>query len=166
MGLVLLLSFPDLEDLATAGLKTEVGGTWFAGRSEADLIAAWFQFVDAERDLFLGGGGVHLFWIFRCVKRERPRPSGGVLASPGKRKVLPLTTIVVCLTLSSGKAFLSSIVETSFQVPCISSRSFMVARNSGLLCDRTQGGKAELQALLPFPIFGVCIAICVYCVLE
>src|SRR5262245_16012306 len=47
-------------------------------------------------------------------------------AKPGKRKVFPLMTIVVCFTSSSGKAIPSSIAETTFHVPCNRSRSFMV----------------------------------------
>ena len=36
---VILLALPDLEDLATAGLGTELGGAGLAGRSEAHFIA-------------------------------------------------------------------------------------------------------------------------------
>ena len=86
MALVFLLPLPDLEDLATAGLGTEVGRTWLTSRSEADLIAVWFQFVDAEHDFFLGGGGVHLLWIFRCVELERSRSGGGILRQSRKMK--------------------------------------------------------------------------------
>src|SRR5213080_2266163 len=44
-------------------------------------------------------------------------------ASSGKRKVSPLKTMVVCLTLSSANALLSRVAETSFQVPWNFSRS-------------------------------------------
>src|SRR5262245_25147013 len=72
VALAILCPLPELEDLATAGRGTEVGGTWLAGRSEADLILVWFEFVDAERDFVLLGRGVHLPWIFRFVEFECP----------------------------------------------------------------------------------------------
>src|SRR5262245_1288929 len=53
-------------------------------------------------------------------------------ASPGKRKVSPLMTIVVCFTSSPGNAFPSCIAETRFQLPCSPSKSFLDAGSSTL----------------------------------
>src|SRR5439155_23076985 len=53
-------------------------------------------------------------------------------ADPGKRKVSSLKTIVVFITLSSANAFPSCIAETSFQVPCSPSKSFLDAGSGGL----------------------------------
>ena len=44
-------------------------------------------------------------------------------AEPGNRNVLPLKTIVVCFTLTSGKGFPSCIAESRYQVPCSLSKS-------------------------------------------
>src|SRR5205823_5649028 len=89
-------------------------------------------------------------------------------ADPGKRKVSSLKTIVVLITLSSANAFPSCVAETSFQVPCSPSKSFLDAGSGGLsaainntaaritsnrafimiskpelLCDQRQAGNAE-----------------------
>src|SRR5438132_12122405 len=89
-------------------------------------------------------------------------------ADPGKRKVSSLKTIVVLITLSSANAFPSCIAETSFQVPCSPSKSFLDAGSGGLsaainntaagimsnrafimisepelLCNQRQAGKAD-----------------------
>src|SRR6266404_770079 len=53
-------------------------------------------------------------------------------ADPGKRKVSSLNTIVVLITLSSANAFPSCVAETSFQVPCSPSKSFLDAGSGGL----------------------------------
>src|SRR6266550_4865732 len=52
-------------------------------------------------------------------------------ADPGKRKVSSLKTIVVLITLSSANAFPSCVAETSFQVPCSPSKSFLDAGSGG-----------------------------------
>src|SRR5262249_6778923 len=99
-------------------------------------------------------------------------------ASSGKRKVSSLKTIVVCFTLSSGKAFPSCIAETRFQVPwspsksffdtgsgglsaaintatarIISNRGFIMISKPDLLCDQRQAGSAQLRWRCLFDLF-------------
>src|SRR6266513_3849523 len=76
---LLFLPLPDLEDVATPGLRGKFAGAWLADRREADLVTVSFQFVDAEHDLFLGRDCVHLLRLLRRVELDGPRLASSVL---------------------------------------------------------------------------------------
>src|SRR5205814_1503528 len=107
------LPFPDLEDLAIAGGGSEFGGTWLAGRGEADLVAVPLQRVDAEHDFFVGRDGVHLLWCFRFVELDRPRLAGGVLrrARESERVTLKDDRRLLHLDLGQGLPILHRRIE-------------------------------------------------------
>lgn len=85
-----LLPLPGLENVATPGGGSELGGTRLTGRGEAHLVTVLFQRVDAEHDFFVGRDGVHLLWCFRLVELDRPRFAGRVLHRPGEAEGVTL----------------------------------------------------------------------------
>jgi hypothetical protein len=131
---------PDLEDVATPGLRGEFAGAWLADRREADLVTVSLQFVDAEHDLFLGGDCLYLLRCFRAVELEGPRLARGVLCQLGEAEVLFLMTMVVSFTLSPAKELPSSIAETKLHVPCSPSKSFLVAEFSVFIMNSNKTG--------------------------
>src|ERR1051326_2110119 len=50
--LLLLIPLPYLEDVATPGMGTEVGGAWFTGRCETHLITVRIERVHTEHHFF------------------------------------------------------------------------------------------------------------------
>ena len=108
-------------------LGCEFNGSWLASQAEADLVTVSVQFVDAEHDFFLGQGRIHLLWLCCRVELDRPLLAGRVLRQLGEEETLSFMAIVVFFTLSLGNAPPSPIAETSFQLPCSPSKSFLDA---------------------------------------
>src|SRR5262249_1372632 len=131
-GLLFLLPLPDLQEVSAPWLGCKFTGAWLAGRGEADLVTVSVQFVDAEHDFFLGRGHIHLLWLCRRVELDNPLLAGRVLRRIGKDESVILESVIFdddsgLFTLSLGNALPSRIAETSFQLPCSPSKSFLDA---------------------------------------
>jgi hypothetical protein len=119
-----------LQEVSAPWLGCKFTGAWLAGRGEADLVTVSVQFVDAEHDFFLGRGRIHLLWLCRRVELDRPLLAGCVLRQIGEEESVILDNDSGLLRLVLGQRL--TIAETSFQLPCSPSKSFLDAGSGGV----------------------------------